>query len=133
LLRAIDTTNGTTEAGSASPRALFKSHRESVVRYFRSDDSILIDDAYLIKGVAGRILWKLLRIHSTTGRSDFSNKEIRLDSSLNLPDFKDNLEARLILLRRRLAEHCDFLIMSRVRRGQIHLEVGRRLILEELP
>jgi adenylate cyclase len=87
----------------------------------------------LIKGVAGRILWKLLKIQTATGRTDFSNKEIRLDGSLNLPDFKDNLESRLILLRRRLEEHCDFLILSRVGRGQIRLDVRRRLTLEELP
>jgi adenylate cyclase len=132
LLRTLERTNPVADT-PATPRVLFKSHHESAVRYFRSDDSIFIDDAYLIKGVAGRILWKLLKIQSTTGRTDFSNKEIRLDSSLNLPDFKDNLESRLILLRRRLAEHCDFLILSRLRRGQIRLDVRRRLTLEELP
>jgi len=132
LLHVQERTNSITEVKPTSPQGIFRSHRESVVRYFRADDSIFIDDGYLIKGVAGKIFWKLLKIHGATGRTDFSNKEIRLDSSLNLPDFKDNLESRLILLRRRLAERCDFLVLSRVSRGQIHLDVRRRLILEEL-
>jgi adenylate cyclase len=37
------------------------SKRNSVVNHYKSDDSIFIDDAYLIKGVAGRLLWKLLQ------------------------------------------------------------------------
>jgi hypothetical protein len=74
----------------------------SIVKHYPADDSILIDDSYLIKGIAGRIFWKLLEDYSRTGRVEFTNKEIRLDATLQLPDFKDNLETRLILLRRRL-------------------------------
>ena len=33
----------------------------STVKRYKADDSIFIDDAYLIKGIAGRILWKLLQ------------------------------------------------------------------------
>lgn len=105
----------------------------SIVKHYHADDSIFIDDAYLIKGIAGRILWKLLREHTGTGRADFTNKEIRLDASLQLPDIKDNLETRLILLRRRLAEHCEFVRLAPAGRGQLHLEVHRKLKLVELP
>ncbi len=35
-----------------------RSKQISVVKHYKSDDSIFIDDAYLIKGVPGRLLWK---------------------------------------------------------------------------
>jgi hypothetical protein len=103
----------------------------STIRRYQADDSIFIDGAYLIKGIAGRIFWKLVQSYAQSGRVDFTNKEIRLDASLQLPDFKDNLEARLILLRRRLQDRCDFLNLTQVGRGQFRLDVQRRLKLEE--
>lgn len=112
-------------------RTAVRSPISAIVKHYASDDSIFIDDAYLIKGVAGRIFWKLVQSHARTGRMDFTNKEIRLDSELKLPDIKDNLEARLILLRRRLEARCDFLRLIRVGRGQFHMEVQRQLTLEE--
>ena len=109
------------------------SKRSSVVKHYKSDDSIFIDDAYLIKGIPGRLLWKLLQAFVGTGRISFTNKEIRLDASLQLPDIKDNLETRLILLRRRLEERCEFLKLVHAGRGQLRLDVHRALTLEELP
>ena len=104
----------------------------SVVKHYKSDDSIFIDDAYLIKGVPGRLLWKLLQAFIGTGRKEFTNKEIRLDANLRLPDIKDNLETRLILLRRRLDERCEFVRLVHAGRGQLHMDVRRKLKLEEL-
>jgi len=109
------------------------SKRSSVVKHYKSDDSIFIDDAYLIKGIPGRLLWKLLEAFVGTGRMAFTNKEIRLDAGLRLPDIKDNLETRLILLRRRLDERCQFMRLVHAGRGQLHLEVRRKLTLEALP
>ena len=63
------------------------------------DDSVFIDNGYVIRGVAGRLLVYLLRRHLAEGRLEFSNREIRLAPELRLPDFKDNLETRLLLLR----------------------------------
>ena len=108
------------------------STRSSVVKHYKSDDSIFIDDAYLIKGIPGRLLWKLLQTFVGTGRMAFTNKEIRLDAGLRLPDIKDNLETRLILLRRRLDERCEFVRLVHAGRGKLHLEVHRKLKLEEL-
>jgi adenylate cyclase len=108
------------------------SKRSSVVKHYKSDDSIFIDDAYLIKGIPGRLLWKLLQAFVGTGRMAFTNKEIRLDTGLRLPDIKDNLETRLILLRRRLDERCEFVRLVHAGRGQLHLKVHRKLTLEEL-
>ena len=108
------------------------SKRGSVVKHYKSDDSIFIDDAYLIKGIPGRLLWKLLQAFVGTGRVKFTNKEIRLDAGLRLPDIKDNLETRLILLRRRLDGRCEFVRLVHAGRGQLRLEVRRKLKLEEL-
>ena len=105
----------------------------AVVKHYRSDDSIFIDDAYLTKGIPGRLFWKLLQAFVGTGRAAFTNKEIRLDASMGLPDIKDNLEARLILLRRRLDERCEFMRLIPSGRGRLQLDVRRSLALEELP
>jgi hypothetical protein len=95
------------------------------VRYFPSDDSVFIDDAYLIKGVPGRIFQKLLQLYLEQHRQEFTNREIRLDPSLKLPEFQDNLEARLILLRRRLEERTDVVRLDHVGRGRQRLSVLR--------
>jgi adenylate cyclase len=118
----------TLQSDHAEPAA---SH--AVVKHYRSDDSIFIDDAYLTKGIPGRLFWKLLQAFVGTGRAAFTNKEIRLDASVGLPDIKDNLEARLILLRRRLDERCEFIRLIPAGRGRLHLDVRRSLAMEELP
>jgi adenylate cyclase len=105
----------------------------SVIKHYESDDSVFIDDTYLVKGVPGRILRKIVCAYLSNGRNEFTNKEIRLDSSLQLPDFKDNLETRLILLRRRVEERCDFLQIVPTARGRFRFDVKRRLRLESLP
>jgi adenylate cyclase len=103
----------------------------STIKHYRYDDSIFVDDAYLIKGIAGRILWKLLRLYDGEQRVQFTNREIRLDETLQLPDIKDNLEARLILLRRRLAEKSEVLRLVPEGRGRFRLDVRRPLVLVE--
>lgn len=102
------------------------------IRHYTTNDSIFIDDDYLIKGVAGAIIWKLLRCHTEMQRCEFSNRELRLDPSLGLPDIGDNLEARLILLQKRLIERCDFMRIEKTGRGRFRLRVDRPLTLEAI-
>jgi hypothetical protein len=101
------------------------------VRHYRSNDSVFINNAYLIKGVAGAILWKLLRA-GQHGRREFTNRELRLDSSLRLPDVADNLEARLLLLHRRLAEQCPQLRIQKTGRGCFRFEANGPVELEDV-
>jgi len=101
------------------------------VRHYAENDSIFIADEYLIKGVAGAIFWKLLRDFTRDGRTEFSNRELRLDPAIRLPELSENLEARLILLQRRLAERCSFVRLDRSGRGRLRLIVTQPLRLQE--
>lgn len=103
------------------------------VRHFAADNSVFIGNDYLIKGVAGAIFWKLARDFVEGGRTEFSNRELRLDPALRLPDVSDNLEARLILLQRRLAERSSAIAIEKTGRGRFRLNVGRPLRLAEAP
>lgn len=101
------------------------------LRHFNANDSVFINDTYLIKGVAGAILWKLANDYVRQGRTEFSNRELRLDASLGLPDVSDNLEARLVLLQRRLQEHSPHLRIEKTGRGRFRLVVSRPLVLAQ--
>jgi adenylate cyclase len=103
------------------------------IRRYVENDSIFVDDAYLIKGVAGGILWRLLRCHAESGRIEHTNRELRLDPAIRLPDISENLEARLILLERRLEERCPALRIEKTGRGRFRFQVLRPVTLAEVP
>ncbi len=102
------------------------------VKYHSRDHSIFLDEEYLIKGVAGAVLWRLLEIHNEDGRCEFSNRELRLDPRLPLPDVADNLEARLLLLSRRLHERSRDVALNRCGRGRLQICLQRPVALLRL-
>lgn len=119
-------------ATPAPPRPARSEATALSVRYYVENDSVFLDGEYLVKGVAGRILWLLLQAHSERGRTSFTNKELRMDPQLALSALNDNLEARLLLLRRRLAESGQPLHLPATGRGRFQLACDRRLVLERV-
>jgi adenylate cyclase len=103
------------------------------VRHYEADDSVFLDDDYLIKGVAGAVLWKLLRDHVQQGRTEFSNRELRLAPEIRLPDVGDNLEARLALLTRRLVDRQASVRLEKTGRGRFRLCLTRPPELVNVP
>lgn len=103
------------------------------VAYYQSEECILVNREYLVRGLSAKILRKLLHEWQTERRSEFTNRLLRLDKSLALLDYRDNLESRLILLRRRLEERCPEIKIVRTGRGHFRLELASHVDFVEFP
>ncbi|WP_011579697.1 MULTISPECIES: GAF domain-containing protein [Chelativorans] len=106
--------------------------REIRIRHYRADNTVFVGNDYLIKGVAGAILWKIAQERAEGGRIEFTNRELRLDPALRLPEYAENLEARLVLLQRRLCERDAGIAIEKCGRGRFRFLAEGRLVLEEI-
>ncbi len=104
--------------------------RPQAIRWHSSDSAVFLDDVYLVRGVAGAILWKLVQAHSRSGRRTFTNAELRASPELRLPQRNHNLEVRLAMLERRLEKADAAVRLDRTSRGQVVLEVRRPFALK---
>ncbi|TFW28349.1 GAF domain-containing protein [Massilia arenosa] len=120
------------EAQAASDDAAGAPRGEPVVvRHYPENDSVFLDDDYLIKGVAGSVFWMLMCDFIEKGRTEFTNRELRLDPRVRLPDLSDNLEGRLLLLSRRLVERNACVKLEKTGRGRFRVVAERPLKLAE--
>ena len=108
------------DAGDGDPRALLRGRRQHLPRRRLPDQgrrrSHPVGAAHAARARDGRV--------------DFTNKEVRLDPTLELPEFRDNLESRLILLEAAPRRARAPIRIEKTGRGRFRLAVESALTLE---
>lgn len=132
LIENFQMQEGPEISSQSGPSQIRLSDSKIHVAYYKNDDCIFIDGEYLIRNIPAKLLLKILKSYESKGQTEFSNRELRMDPSLQLPDFKDNLETRLILLRKRLEKKCPAFRLPSCGRGKFRLELSSHFTLEEI-
>jgi hypothetical protein len=97
------------------------------VRHYEHDDSVFLDDDYLIKGVAGACSGSCCATTRRTRAPSSPTASCASRPTSALPDVGDNLEARLVLLTRRLVDRQACVRLEKTGRGRFRLCVTRPL------
>lgn len=75
---------------------LLEAMNDSVtIIYYKSDDSISVNNRHLMRNVPARILRNLFREYAATGRTEFENREFKRDPSICMDPLRPNFESRL--------------------------------------
>ena len=75
---------------------LLEAMNDSVtVIYYKSDDSISVNNKHLMRNVPARILRNLLREYTATGREEYENREFKRDPAICMDPLRPNFESRL--------------------------------------
>ncbi|MCQ2104393.1 MAG: hypothetical protein MJZ26_01240 [Fibrobacter sp.] len=75
---------------------LLEAMNDSVtIVYYKSDDSVSVNNKHLMRNVPARILRNLLREYTATGREEYENREFKRDPSICMDPLRPNFESRL--------------------------------------
>lgn len=99
------------------------------IKYHESDDSIFVNNVYVTKGLPGRILYWFIQKYQHNS-PEVSLRELRREVHLQSPNGKDNLDSRLIFLRKRLSEKNVSMQISSIGRGRFRLEAESPIEIE---
>lgn len=112
--------------------ALLNAANDSVViTYYKSDDSISVNDHHLMRNVPARILRNLLREYTTTGREEYENREFKRDPEICMDPLRPNFESRLNRVVTHVEKVSKYFEIQRHRRGGFRFKPNCRIVFKE--